>query len=70
MNQWEQRAGYANARDFFAIRDPEVAPKFIVAQDDVIDLTGKDAARWIAQLDTAGWKLDGVCALVIRLPAM
>ena len=41
MNQWEQRAGYANARDFFAIRDPEVEPKFIVPQDAVIDLTGK-----------------------------
>ena len=41
MNQWEQRAGYANARDFFAIRDPEVAPQFIVPQGDVIDLTAK-----------------------------
>jgi hypothetical protein len=41
MNQWEQRAGYANARDFFAIRDPEVEQKFIVLQDDVIVLTGK-----------------------------
>ncbi len=41
VNEWEKRAGYASARDFFAIRDPEVAPKFIVAQDDVIDLTGK-----------------------------
>jgi hypothetical protein len=41
MNEWEQRAGYANARDFYAIRDPEVAPKFIVPQQDVIDLTGK-----------------------------
>ena len=44
MNQWEQRAGYANARDFFAIRDPEVEPKFIVSQEDVVDLTGKMAA--------------------------
>jgi len=41
MNEWEQRAGYANARDFYAIHDPDVAPKFIVRQDDVIDLTGK-----------------------------
>jgi hypothetical protein len=41
INQWEQRAGYANARDFYAIHDPEVAPKFIVRQGDVIDLTGK-----------------------------
>jgi len=41
MNQWEQRAGYANARDFYAIRDPEVAPQFIVSQQDVIDLTSK-----------------------------
>jgi len=41
MNQWEQRAGYANARNFYAIRDPQVAPNFIVPQQDVIDLTGK-----------------------------
>jgi alpha-L-rhamnosidase len=41
MNDWEQRAGYANARNFYAIRDPEAAPKFVVAQNDVIDLTGK-----------------------------
>ncbi|MGA2340067.1 MAG: glycosyl hydrolase, partial [Terracidiphilus sp.] len=44
MNQWEQRAGYANARDFYAIRDPQVAPKFIVPPGDVIDLTGKMTA--------------------------
>ena len=41
MNEWEQRAGYANARDFYAIRDPEVAPQFIVPQQNVIDLTSK-----------------------------
>ncbi len=41
VNQWEERAGYANARDFFAIRDTEVEPKFIVPQEAVIDLTGK-----------------------------
>ncbi len=44
VNEWEQRAGYANARDFYAIRDPEVAPQFIVPQPDVIDLTGKMTA--------------------------
>jgi hypothetical protein len=44
MNQWEQRAGYANARDFYAIPDPQVAPKFVVAPADVIDLTGKMTA--------------------------
>ena len=41
MNEWEKRAGYANARDFYAIRDPQVAPQYIVPQEDVIDLTGK-----------------------------
>jgi hypothetical protein len=41
MNEWEKRAGYANARDFFAIADPKVAPQFSVPQQDVIDLTGK-----------------------------
>jgi hypothetical protein len=41
VNEWEKRAGYASARDYFAIRDPAVAPKFIVPQEAVIDLTGK-----------------------------
>jgi hypothetical protein len=41
VNQFEKRAGYANARDFFAITDPDVAPESIVAQQDVVDLTGK-----------------------------
>jgi alpha-L-rhamnosidase len=41
MNEWEQRAGYANARDFYAIRDPYVAPELAVAPQNVIDLTGK-----------------------------
>jgi len=41
MNDWEQRAGYANARDFYAIRDPQVAPESVVQPQDVIDLTGK-----------------------------
>jgi hypothetical protein len=43
-NEWEERAGYANARDFYAIGDPEVAPKFIVSPGDVMDLTGKMGA--------------------------
>ena len=41
VNEFEKRAGYANARDFYAISDPKVAPQFIVPQADVIDLTGK-----------------------------
>jgi len=40
-NQFEKRAGYANARDFFAITDPNFAPESVVAQQDVIDLSGK-----------------------------
>ena len=40
-NELEKRAGYANARDFYAITDPKVAPQFIVPQTDVMDLTGK-----------------------------
>ena len=43
-NEFEKRAGFANARDFYAIPDPKVAPQFIVAQPDVIDLTGRMAA--------------------------
>ncbi len=40
-NQWEKRAGYATARDYYAIADPGVAPQFIVSPSDVIDLTGR-----------------------------
>ena len=41
VNEFEKRSGYANARDFYAISDANVAPAFIVPQTDVIDLTGK-----------------------------
>jgi hypothetical protein len=41
VNQWEKRAGFANARNFYAIGEPSVAPQFIVPESDVIDLTGK-----------------------------
>ncbi|HKN21663.1 MAG TPA: glycosyl hydrolase [Terracidiphilus sp.] len=41
VNEFEKRAGYANARDFYAIVDPKVAPEFTVPQADVIDLTGR-----------------------------
>jgi hypothetical protein len=41
VNEFEKRAGYANSRDFYAITDPNVAPEFIVPQEDVIDLSGK-----------------------------
>jgi len=44
MNEWEKRAGFANARDFFLIRDPKIAPGSAVATSDVIDLTGKMAS--------------------------
>ena len=40
-NQWQKRAGYANARDFYAISDPDVAAQYIVSPADVMDLTGK-----------------------------
>jgi hypothetical protein len=41
VNEFEKRAGFANARNFYAIEDPKVAPQFIVPQADVIDLTSK-----------------------------
>ena len=41
VNEFEKRAGYANARDFYAIADPKVAPEFVVSQSEIIDLTGK-----------------------------
>ncbi len=41
VNEFEKRAGYANARDFYAIADPKVAPEYVVPQDAVIDLTAK-----------------------------
>ena len=43
VNEFEKRAGFANARDFYAIQDPKVAPQFIVAQGDIVDLTSKIA---------------------------
>jgi hypothetical protein len=39
VNEFEKRAGYAIARDYYAISDPDVAPAFIVPQANVIDLT-------------------------------
>jgi alpha-L-rhamnosidase/Glycosyl hydrolases family 2, sugar binding domain len=41
VNEFEKRAGYANARDFWAIGDPQVPPAFIVSRSDIVDLTGK-----------------------------
>ncbi len=41
VNEFEKRAGYANARNFYAISDPKVAPGSIVPQSGVIDLAGK-----------------------------
>ncbi len=41
VNDFEKRAGYSTERDYYAIADPRVAPQYIVAQKDVIDLTGK-----------------------------
>jgi hypothetical protein len=41
VNEFEKRAGYANARDFWAITDPKVAPQFVVPESGVIDLTTK-----------------------------
>ncbi|MGH9604979.1 MAG: glycosyl hydrolase [Terracidiphilus sp.] len=40
-NEFEKRAGYANARDFWAISGPKVAPQYIVTPSNVIDLTDK-----------------------------
>ncbi len=41
VNEFEKRAGYATVRDYYAIPDPAVAPAFVVAKQDVVDLTGK-----------------------------
>lgn len=41
VNEFEKRAGFTTAIDYYAISDPKVAPQFIVAKDNVIDLTGK-----------------------------
>lgn len=41
VNEFEKRAGYATVRDYYAIPDPGVAPEFIVANQDVVDLTSK-----------------------------
>jgi hypothetical protein len=41
VNEFEKRAGYASAPDFYRIPDPKVAPEFVVPQADVLDLTGR-----------------------------
>ena len=41
VNEFEKRAGYANARDFYAIADSKVAPQYLVPQAEVIDLTAR-----------------------------
>jgi alpha-L-rhamnosidase len=41
VNEFEKRAGFTTARDYYAIPDPKVAPQFIVPQSGVIDLTAK-----------------------------
>jgi hypothetical protein len=41
VNEFEKRAGFTTARDYYAIGDPKVAPQFIVPKSDVVDLTGK-----------------------------
>jgi hypothetical protein len=41
VNEFEKRAGFSTSRNYYAIQDPKVAPRFIVPQADVIDLTAK-----------------------------
>jgi hypothetical protein len=62
MNEWEQRAGYANARDFYTIHDPYVAPESAVAPQDVIDLTGKMTAN-----GTLNWTPPDGSWMVLRI---
>jgi len=40
-NEWERRAGFATAMNYYAISDTPAAPDFIVHKADVVDLTGK-----------------------------
>ena len=62
VNEFEKRAGYANARDFWSIPDPAVAPAFIVRKDDVIDLTGK-----MRPDDTLDWTPPAGQWIVLRI---
>ncbi|MFP5249887.1 MAG: glycosyl hydrolase, partial [Acidobacteriota bacterium] len=41
VNEFEKRAGFATALDYYAIADPKVAPQFTVPVRDVVDLTGR-----------------------------
>ncbi|MHB1023418.1 MAG: glycosyl hydrolase [Acidobacteriaceae bacterium] len=41
VNEFEKRAGYATVRNYYDIPDPVVAPEFVVAKKDIIDLTSK-----------------------------
>lgn len=41
VNEFEKRAGFAATMDYYAISDPSVAPGFLVAKNDVVNLTGQ-----------------------------
>ena len=41
VNEFEKRAGFATAPDYYAIADPNVSSDFAVPEGDVVDLTGK-----------------------------
>ncbi len=41
VNQFEVRAGFATALDYYSIADSKVAPEALIAKSDVIDLTSK-----------------------------
>ena len=41
VDEFEKRAGFATTMDYYAISDPNVAPKSLVAKSDIVDLTGK-----------------------------
>ncbi len=41
VNEFEKRAGFATAMDYYAIADPQTPPQFIVPRSNVIDLTAR-----------------------------
>ena len=59
VNEFEKRAGFANARDFYAIADPKVAPQVHRAAVGRDRPDRQDAARRHARLDAARRRLDG-----------
>ncbi|MDR3791781.1 MAG: glycosyl hydrolase [Terracidiphilus sp.] len=41
VNQFEKRAGFTTAANYYEIKDPQAKPEYVVRKQDVLDLTAK-----------------------------